>query len=132
MTNFKNKILAIVPKARIADFNAWIKENIDPSGNDWLFIRDKDVSKNIEPVGLSPDGGDIPTHAQCNFHATKEQKIAFDNWRKDKVDIKVISADNSKGLQAVVREKDGITFGIAGSGKRLFRKFDENFSKDFK
>jgi hypothetical protein len=65
MTNYTYKIFLIVPAARVAAVNTWLKTNIDPTGNDWVALV------------LSSDGEPPYTHGWCCFHATPNQAAAI-------------------------------------------------------
>jgi hypothetical protein len=46
-TQHEYRFLAIVPAASIAQFNTWLRNNIDPAGGDWLVA-------NLSATGLAP------------------------------------------------------------------------------
>jgi hypothetical protein len=64
-TNFGNRLLVIVPSARCAALNAFIRAGIDPTGADWLTPT------------LSATGSAPATHAWMCAAATEGQAKAF-------------------------------------------------------
>lgn len=64
-TNFGNRLLVIVPAARVAGLNAFIKAGIDPTGGDWF-------TPNLSANGQLP-----ATHAWASAAATEGQAKAF-------------------------------------------------------
>jgi hypothetical protein len=61
MTNHTVRVLALVPAARQAAVNTWVKNNLDPAGANWLN------------VGLNATGSGAPTHYIFNAALTVPQ-----------------------------------------------------------
>jgi hypothetical protein len=53
-TNFIHRIILVVPAARVAAFNTWVRNNLDAAGADWL-------AASLSVLGSAP-----ATHALCN------------------------------------------------------------------
>ena len=60
-TNHLNRVVLVVPDARKAAFNAWVRNNLDPSGDDWLT------------AGLSASGNAPATHWWCSAALTNAE-----------------------------------------------------------
>lgn len=58
-----HRLLCIVPAARVAAFNTWIRNNLDPSGSDWLTLN------------LSASGSAPFTHAWFSVQLTDVEFI---------------------------------------------------------
>jgi hypothetical protein len=107
MTNFTQRLLVAIPVEQADAYNAFVKDNLDPTGGDWFRV----------PLNTTGNADDPPTHFWACFAATDDQASQFLDFMSDSAGLKPVTgpgknlglASRVSSIAQQLQDSQGIT-----------------------